>query len=179
MYARELFGARLGHRLGQAGALTQARIADFEGLFAMSAHQGCGCNLPATDVLELKGWAFCVGEPAVAPLHQAEQYSLQIAPGLRQAVLAAWRIVLIGLLNQHTCVYKALQAIGQDIACDIEVLAEVVEAADAVEGFADDEQGPAVAQDSERTGDAAILIGGFVPAHVAVMVARFSECVAF
>ncbi|MNG34755.1 hypothetical protein D3C84_1213240 [compost metagenome] len=52
---------------------------------------------------------------------------------------------------------QALEAGGQDVAGHAEVLLPLLETADPVEGVADDQQGPRIADDLERRGDRTAL----------------------
>src|SRR5262245_62693205 len=80
--------------------------------------------------------------PAIAPAHQGDDDGVEVAPLLRETVLVAWRAILIAHALEHTRGDQTLQTVGQPVPGESDG-AEVVEAADAEEGVAQDDQGPA------------------------------------
>ncbi len=52
--------------------------------------------------------------------------------------------------SEDSFVDKAIEPIGEDVACDAEAVVELVEAAQAEEGVPDDQQRPALADQLER-----------------------------
>src|SRR4051812_45030643 len=95
---------------------------------------------------------------AVAPLHQRDDRRPQVDALLAEAVLEALRALLVAMALEQSLVGQALEAVGQHIAGDAEVALEVVEAAHAEEGVADDEQRPPDAEHLEGAGDGAVLL---------------------
>jgi hypothetical protein len=95
---------------------------------------------------------------AVAPLHERDDRRPEVDALLAEAVLEALGALLVAPALEQALLGQALEAIGQDVAGDAEAALEVVEAADAQEGVADDEQRPAVAEDLEGAGDGAVLV---------------------
>ena len=70
----------------------------------------------------------------------------------------AGRTVLVATLLEDAVLDQPLQPRLQHVASDPEVGLELVEAMHAEQGFADDQQRPALSDDLERRGDAAHLV---------------------
>jgi len=105
----------------------------------------------------------------VAPLHQRDEDRPEIDALAREPVLEALRTLLVARAPQDTLVDQALEPRLQDVARDPEVALEVVEAAGAEEGVAQDQQRPALADELERAGDRAVLAALCVPKHSCII----------
>lgn len=102
-----------------------------------------------------------LGEVAVTPTHERHEDGGQFDPHRCEPVLVAGRVLLVADLLEDPVLDEALESIGQHGACNPEIGAELVVAADTPERVADDQDRPAVADDLQRTGDGArrLLIG--------------------
>src|SRR5207247_3955754 len=66
---------------------------------------------------------------------------------------------------QDSFLDEPVEPIGEDVAGDAEALLELLEAAQAQEAVADDQERPALADDLERAGDGAVLALVVAPQH--------------
>src|SRR5258708_3782490 len=89
---------------------------------------------------------------AIGPGHHRQHDWKQVAPLVGEMVGAAGPGPL-----QHAVFDKLLQARTQDVRRDPETLQEFVVAGQPMKGIADDEQGPALAENFERTGQGTAL----------------------
>ena len=94
----------------------------------------------------------------VAPLHQRDHHRPEVDPLLGEPVLVPWRALLVGAPLEDPLLDQPLQPRLQHVPRDPEVPLEVVEAANAEEGVADDQERPALADDLERSRDRADLV---------------------
>ena len=92
---------------------------------------------------------------AVAPLHQRDDRRPQVQALLGQAVLVARRVLLVEAPLEHALLEQPREARLQHVARDAEVGLDLVEAAQAQQHVAHDQQRPALADHLERAGDAA------------------------
>jgi hypothetical protein len=109
--------------------------------------------------------AFGMGEDAAAtgargcllitPFGKGVEYRPEAPSSIRQEVFAAARAVLASY--EHAFADKAIESVGQHRAGDVEVGQEIVEAAYAEEGVADDQDRPALSDELERSSDGAVL----------------------
>ena len=76
---------------------------------------------------------------------------------LRQHVLVAVGPLLVALAREDPLLDQAMKAAREHGAGHVEALLEVVEAADAEEDVAQDQQRPALSDDLERAGERAVL----------------------
>jgi hypothetical protein len=104
-------------------------------------------------------------EMSVAPLEQADQHRIQLAPGIGQAVLEPLGALLVATTLEDAVVNQRLQPIGQHVPRDRQAGGELLEATLAVEGVAQDEQRPALADDVERARHGAVQIGELYASH--------------
>ena len=93
----------------------------------------------------------------VAPGPQRVDRGPEIPALLRQDVLVAVGPLLVALAGEDPLLDEALEPAGEHGAGDIEPLLEVVEAANAEEDVAEDQQRPALSDDLERAGERAVL----------------------
>src|SRR4051794_25947554 len=87
---------------------------------------------------------------AVAPLHEREQRDAELRPLLGQPVLVALGALAVANPLEDPLLDEPGEPVREHVARDAEALLELVEAADAEEGVADDEQCPALADELER-----------------------------
>ena len=73
------------------------------------------------------------------------------------AVLVSLGPLAVADALEDALVDEPAEAVGEDVARDAEALLELVEAAAAEEGVADDQERPALADDLERPRDRAVL----------------------
>src|SRR5581483_5608599 len=90
---------------------------------------------------------------------------VQVAALLRQPVLVALGALLVEHPVEDPLLDEAVEALGQHIAGDTEARLELVEAAPAEEGVADDQERPALADDLQGAGDRAVLAVVVAPEH--------------
>ncbi len=90
---------------------------------------------------------------------------VEVAPLLGEAVLEARRAILVAHALEDAVRDELPQPIGQAVARDAEIALEVLEAADAEERVAQDEQRPAVADDGQRPRHRAGEVSDVTPAH--------------
>jgi hypothetical protein len=114
---------------------------------------------------QLERRAVGVRHPAVAPAGERDDDGIEVAALLGETVLVARRPLLVGHALEDAVLGQLLQAIGEAMARGAEVGVEVLEAAHAEEGVAQDEERPAVADDRERAGDRAGDVPDVPPAH--------------
>ena len=119
-------GDRLGHRhVGAAGHAASAVVELAPAVAVLEDHR------PLT-----------LERVAVPPLQQGDQHGPQVGALLGQAVLAAQRALLVRTLHEDSLLDQALQPGLQDVARHAQVALEVLEATDAQEDVADDQERP-------------------------------------
>src|SRR5688500_2460581 len=96
---------------------------------------------------------------AIAPVFQRHHGDPELATLVGQHVVEAMLSPAVRSTDQHALRHEVIQAIGEDVAGDTEALLEALEPADAEHGVTKDEQGPALPDDLEGTGDRADLVG--------------------
>lgn len=93
---------------------------------------------------------------AVAPVREGAHRGRKICAGLGKPVLMSLpSSVVVGDLDEDPVVHQSAQAVGQDVVGDSEMLAELVEAADAEGRIPQDQQNPAVAEKCSGSADRA------------------------
>src|SRR5829696_8412389 len=127
-------------------------------LVAVPADQHGVGHRPAR-VVQLDGRRGVV-EVLVAPAHDRDDRGIERPTGLREPVLEALGLLLVAAPLEDPRADQRLQPRGQDVARDPEVALHVGEAADAVERLAQDEEGPALAEDVHRAPDGAAVRPG-------------------
>jgi hypothetical protein len=96
-------------------------------------------DVAAGGVKDLDGWAVG-GGPRVTPLSHGGDDWPQVTPLVSEAVLVAGRMLLVGDPGEDALVDESGEPLVEDAAGDPEAGLEVVEAANAEEGVAQDEQ---------------------------------------
>src|SRR5262249_25086940 len=140
-------------------------VAGADGLAALRAGERGHGRLPAGAVHELDRWAVATGHPAVAPACERHDHRIEVASLLGQSVLEARRVVLVADAIQDAVRDELAESVGQPVAGSAEVALEILEATDAEERVAQDEERPAVAHDRQRPGDGAGEAADVTPAH--------------
>src|SRR5712671_4413335 len=87
----------------------------------------------------------------VAPLAQGGERDVEVEPFLRQLVLVPLRALAVEDALEHAFVDQPVEPVGQNVAGDSEALLEFVEAVQAEQDVADDQQRPALADNLERS----------------------------
>src|SRR3546814_656861 len=124
-------------------------------------------RLTAVSVDEVDGRGLVVPvEPVVAPLHERHDHGEEANPLLGEAVLVAHGPLLVLHLLHDPLVHQAVQALGEDVAGDAEALGELLEAAGADEGRADDHRRPPVAEDVDGARHRAVPVVEASATHV-------------
>ena len=85
------------------------------------------------------------GIPAVAPPHEGHEGGREVGALGCEPVFVTDRAVLVRHPVNDLELDQALEPIGQEVPCDSEVGAELLEASDPAEEVPKDEEGPAVA----------------------------------
>src|SRR3954451_20788910 len=98
------------------------------------------------------------GVELVAPQHQVRERLPQRAALGGQAVLVARWALLVAAALEDALVDEALEAVGEDLLGEAEAPLEVLKSADAVEGVADEQHRPSLADDLQGAGDRADLV---------------------
>src|SRR5262245_33383727 len=93
----------------------------------------------------------------IAPLAKRGQRDIEVETLLRQLVLVPLRALAIEDALEHALVDQPVEPVSQNVAGDSEALLQFVEAVEAQQDVADDQQRPALADDLERSGDRAVL----------------------
>jgi hypothetical protein len=95
----------------------------------------------------------------VPPCPQGAEHGPQISALRGQLVLEALGALLVAAPLEDPVLDEPSEAVAEDRAREPEPRLEVGEAPDADGGLAQDQQRPAVADDLERRGDGAVLVG--------------------
>ena len=111
-------------------------------------------------------------EMAGAPVHQREQDRVEIEAGLGQAVLVALRSLLVELTPQDSVRDEGVQPVAEDVAGHARVPLQLLEAADAEERLAEDEQRPPFADDRQRLADGTVRAAPFLTCHAHIVAFR-------
>src|SRR5262249_51892425 len=98
-----------------------------------------------------------LAQVVIAPLAKRGQRDVQVETLLRQVVLVSLRALAIEDPFEHAVVDEQVAPVGQDVAGDSQALLQFVEAVQAQQHVADDQQRPALADDLERSCDRAVL----------------------
>ena len=98
-------------------------------------------------------------DPLVAPLADGRHHREQGAALVGEAVVVATAGLVVGDAGEHVVVDERVEPGGEHVASDAEALGEVVEAGDAEEGVAQDQQRPPLADHLERLGHRAVHVG--------------------
>ena len=110
----------------------------------------CSSSVPQASWTSKVG-GVAVDGPAVAPAHEGDEGGGEVAALGGEPVLVADRALLVGDPLEDAGVDQLVEAVGEDVAGDAEVVAEVAEAADAPERVAQDQQRPPVADEGRAT----------------------------
>jgi hypothetical protein len=86
----------------------------------------------------------------VPPLPQACECDVELAAFVGHPVLVALGPLAVADALQDPLLDEAVQPVGEDVAGDPEALLELLEAAQAKEAVADDQERPGLADDLER-----------------------------
>src|SRR5581483_4264079 len=98
------------------------------------------------------GWT-AGGEMAVAPLEQCDEHRSQIGPPPSEPVLVPRGALLVADAAQDPLFDQPLEPRLKHVARDPQIALELLEAVAAEEHVAQDQQGPALADQLERAGD--------------------------
>jgi hypothetical protein len=105
------------------------------------------------------GWAIAVVGVAVAPGEHGGDDGVQVAALLGESVLASFTGAVVA---EHLAGDELVEAFGEHVGGDAEALAELVEVSQPTEAVSEDQQGPAIADDVEGSGDRTTLAEGAV-----------------
>ena len=101
----------------------------------------------------------------VAPLAHGREHRPQVPALGGEPVVGAGRVVAVGNLRQDARLDQPGEALVEDVAGDPQALLELVEAGDAEEGVADDQQRPPLADHLEALGHGAVHVGEALAFH--------------
>lgn len=132
-----------------------AHVASRHGGSASITHRHQAGELAAASMFELHRSAWRIGQVPIAPLHQPDDDRVEVDPLGGEVILEARRVGLVGALFDKTGGHQTLEAGRQNIARDTEMVVHLIEAMDAQEQLAEDEQAPHVAEHAERACDRA------------------------
>src|SRR5690242_15716997 len=92
-------------------------------------------------------WAAGTGIVAIAPFDQDDQRRSELAALVGEDVL--WPAGTLGVRDtfEHAFVAEQLEPVGEDVGRDAELVLEVLEALDAQDRVAEDQEGPAFTND--------------------------------
>src|ERR1700761_5315786 len=110
-----------------------------------------------------------LGRVAVAPGEQREEQRLQVAPLLGQHVLEALRVLAVAAALDDPLLGQRRQPRAEHVGGDAERGLELVEAAAPEEEVAEDQDGPALAEEGQRFGDRAVLLVVGLDAHTLIL----------
>src|SRR6185437_6492913 len=153
--------ARPGNRHDLVGA---------EGLGALRDDRGNDRLL--VDLAELQARRL-FAQIVIAPLSKRGERDVQVETLLRQVVLVPLRPLAVQDPLEHTFVDQPVEPVGQNVAGDAQALLQFVEAVQAQQQVANDQQRPALADNLERSRDRTVLAFVVTVQH-ASMVARLS-----
>ena len=107
---------------------------------------------------EHNAWPVLVGQVLVPPLQQPGEHRIEIEALLGQPVFISLALPRLLVRNpaQDSVLDEVGQARAQHLARGAGVLLDVVEPADPAEGFAQHEDGPALAEEVHGPGDGAV-----------------------
>src|SRR5437773_559823 len=91
----------------------------------------------------------------VAPGHQRQQHRTKIATALRQAVFMARRFFAVELAFQQAFLDQPVEPARQHVGGDAQALLEFIETGHSVEGVAQDQDAPPLANPFQAAGDGA------------------------
>jgi hypothetical protein len=135
--------AHVAHRQARATGLADAVLVD---------------RAAAAAVLEHDRRAGRWAGVAVAPLHQRDDRRPQVKALVGEAVFVAPGMLLVEAPLEHALVEQARQARVEHVARDPQIGLDLVEAAQAEQHVAHDQQRPALADHLQRAGEAAHLV---------------------
>ncbi len=139
-----------------SGAATREDVLDRDDRRAVRAVRD-GLDRRPARLVDEQPWCTVRRLVDVAPGPQCVERGPEIPALLRQGVLVAVGPLLVAVAAEDPFLDQALQPAGEHGAGDIEPLLEVVEAANAEEDVAEDQQRPALSDDLERAGERAVL----------------------
>ena len=113
----------------------------------------------------------------VAPPHEVEDDGVEVAAAVGEPVLVPGRALGVAVALENAGVDQALEAVGEHVARHAQAALEVVEAPDAAEGVAQDEERPAFADELERARDRADLVVVRAAKHLPRGECRLTSCV--
>ena len=121
-------------------------------LIAFGAHHDRIEVFSAFAVLVQQWTPAFVDHVSVAPMHKRHHDWIEIESLLGQNIFMPLRRFLIGNTAQHALPDQLLQPFGEQMACDSERGLKSLEPARAQEAFAQDQEGPAVADHADGSG---------------------------
>src|SRR4051794_39598926 len=143
---------------GRARARLGRDLARVQRLAAVAAHERRLGVVAALLVEQQQRGAGLVGEGLVAPAHDRHDGGIEVAAHRRELVLEALGLLLVADPVEDPGAGERLEARGEDVAGDAEVALELGEPADAEEGLAHDQEGPALTEDLHRAADRTGLV---------------------
>jgi hypothetical protein len=114
----------------------------------------------------------CVDHVRVTPVHDCHHDRIEIEPFLGENVFVPFGRLLIGNPAQHALPDQFLQPLREQMARDPERGLKSLEAARPQEAFAQDHEGPAVADHADGSGHRTWLFLKFIPSHSALQSSR-------
>ena len=96
---------------------------------------------------------YLIEQVPVTPLHERDDGRPEVEPLLREEELVARRVLAVAATLEDAVRGELVESCREHVARDAEVALQVLEAPDAEEDVADDEEGPPLPHELERAGD--------------------------
>jgi len=107
--------------------------------------------------------------PTIAPLGHRSDQGIEVKSFFREAILESTRVLFVRDTPKNSVAHQLTQPVRQAVRCQAQILLNRVELSDAEEDIADDQHGPAVADDRQRSGHRAGHRVDLLPAHLGMI----------
>ncbi len=98
------------------------------------------------------------GQPTVAPLHQRDEYGVDVEAAFGGRVLVGLGVLAVEAPLEQTVFDEGLESIAEDVGGRAGVALDVGKAPPAEQDLSHDEQCPALTDDGQCAGDRAVLV---------------------
>jgi hypothetical protein len=131
------------------------RIASGDRLAAYLAHRYQTGGMTAAAMFEHDRTTARVGQVTISPLHKADDDWMQVQAHRGQVVLETRWVRRVQPFFEQAVLDETLEASGEHVAGDAQVLLHLIEPVRAEEQLAQDQQAPGVAEHGQSAGDRA------------------------
>ena len=121
--------------------------------------------MPVVAVFEQEGFVTGAEDPFVAPLSECGEHGPERSALVGEDIVVATACGVVGAPVEQAGVDERVEPVREDVAGDAETFDEVVEAADAEEAVAQDQERPPFTDHLESLGHGAVHVGKGRPAH--------------